>query len=285
MEHGSRPDRSESPTHTDHESENDKSNELDPAISLGDFGKVVLLKANRKLTDHEKLFLLNNHFVPPHSYKFPPRLVSGCNRHFQHRWLEQYNGLVYSESEDGGFCKYCVLFAVDGPAMELGVLVNRPLIDFKRATDKLADHFRSKKFHKTALEAAEAFSTSMKNPDMAIDHRLSSERRQRASENRLKLLSIAETVLFCGRQGLPFRAHRDDSPSTNENPHANHGNFLALLQFRVQAGDRVLEEHLKTAAANALYTSKTVQNQMIAICGDIIRRNFCTWYRRLVSSL
>ena len=51
----------------------------------------------------------------------------------------------------------------------------------------------------------------------------------------------------------------------------NHGNFLALLHFRVQAGDQVLDEHLKTAAGNALYTSKTVQNEMITICGDIIR--------------
>ena len=67
------------------------------------------------------------------------------------------------------------------------------------------------------------------------------------------------------------KGHRDDTPSIIEDPLANHGNFLALLEFRVQVGDRVLKEHLETAARNALYTSKTVQNEMITICGDIIR--------------
>ena len=57
-----------------------------------------------------------------------------------------------------------------------------------------------------------------------------------------------------------------------EDSYANRGNFLALLHFRVQAGDQVLKEHLKTAAGNALYTSKTVQNEMITICGSVIRR-------------
>ena len=55
-------------------------------------------------------------------------------------------------------------------------------------------------------------------------------------------------------------------------PVSNHGNFLALLEFRVQAGDQVLKEHLQTAQGNALYTSKTIQNQIITICGDLIRR-------------
>ena len=86
---------------------------------------------NRKLTDHEKYLLLTNHFVPPRNYQFPPRLVGGLIRHFQWNWLKKFNGLVYSESEDGGYCMYCVLFARGSSALELGALVNRPLIDFK----------------------------------------------------------------------------------------------------------------------------------------------------------
>ena len=78
-------------------------------------------------------------------------------------------------------------------------------------------------------------------------------------------------MIFCGRQGLAFRGHHDDTPSTKKDSCTNRGNFLALLHFRVQAGDQVLKEHLKRAAGNALYTSKTVQNEMITICGSIIR--------------
>ena len=35
----------------------------------------------------------------------------------------------------------------------------------------------------------------------------------------------------------------------------------------------MLEEHLKNSASNALYTSKTVQNELIVICGDIITKS------------
>ena len=80
-----------------------------PAVSSGDFARVVQLKGIRKLTDHETFFLLSNHFIPTRNYKFPARFVSGRNRHFQQSWLDQHNGLVYSESENGGYCKYCVI--------------------------------------------------------------------------------------------------------------------------------------------------------------------------------
>ena len=75
---------------------------------------------------------------------------------------------------------------------------------------------------------------------------------------------------LCERQGIALRGHHDDKPSVEEDPAKNHGNFLALLQFRVQSGDKVLLDHLKSAGGNATYTSKTIQNELIEICGDII---------------
>ena len=56
-------------------------------------------------------------------------------------------------------------------------------------------------------------------------------------------------------------------------PDEHHGHFLALLQFRVQSGDTILVEHLQSAHRNALYTSKTIQNEVIDICGNVIREN------------
>ena len=104
------------------------------AISSGDFGQVAQLKSRRKLTDHEKLTILSTHFVPPRNYMFPTLSVGGRDCCFQHGWLEKHNGLVYSELQDGGYCKYCVLIAREGPKLKLGALINRPLIEFKRAT-------------------------------------------------------------------------------------------------------------------------------------------------------
>ena len=41
----------------------------------------------------------------------------GC-QHFQCSWLTTYNKLVYSESEDGGYFKFCLLFGRCGPTQQ-----------------------------------------------------------------------------------------------------------------------------------------------------------------------
>ena len=242
---------------------------LHPAVSSGDLNLVQALKQERCLTDAEKYFLLKHSFVPNPGYSFPSRTISGSVRHFQHRWLTSYNGLVYSESADGGFCKFCVLFAQCTPTMkELGVLVTKPFTNFKKAVEKLSEHFHGKKFHKLAVEAAMIFMQIQNKRILLIDQQLSMQRTT-VVQNRLKLHSIVETII-CGRQGIPLRGHRDDHTCMDSDPLANHGNFMALLQFRIQAGDMVLSEHLQTAGGNAVYTSKTIQNEIIEICGNLI---------------
>lgn len=166
-----------------------------------------------------------------------------------------------------------MLFVTCEPSVrELGVLVTRPLTNFKKAIDKLNEHFCSqgRKSHQASMERGMAFCAVMEKPALAIDQQLSSNRAKLVAENQLKLQSIAATVIFCGRQAIAFRGRDDRSAVTNETT-VNHGNFQALLQFRIDAGDQVLKDHLKTAGGNAIYTSKEAQNEMIAICGDIIR--------------
>ena len=62
---------------------------LDPAVSCGDFHRVVNYKNNgqRELTDHEKHYFLNHHFIPSATYKFPAHTFRKQQRHFQHSWL------------------------------------------------------------------------------------------------------------------------------------------------------------------------------------------------------
>ena len=51
----------------------------------------------------------------------------------------------------------------------------------------------------------------------------------------------------------------------------NHGNFIALVNFRAQT-DETLKKHLQNAPRNAKYTSKTIQNQLIDIIGKRIQK-------------
>ena len=83
------------------------------------------------------------------------------------------------------------------------------------------------------------------------------------------MLSIAETVLFCGRQGLALHGH-DESNSILTQTDNNDGNFRALLRFRIDAVDNVSDRHLNTCGKNARYTSPSVQNELIVIGGKLI---------------
>lgn len=82
--------------------------------------------------------ILTNLWVPEVTYKFP--LVEKNktrNLRFQHRWLQLYKWLAYSEIKQGGFCKVCVVFSKIGGigGQKLCVLVLKPMDSFKKALE------------------------------------------------------------------------------------------------------------------------------------------------------
>ena len=79
-------------------------------------------------------------------------------------------------------------------------------------------------------------------------------------KNRTFLTSILKCVELCGRNGLALRGHMDDATNTDK---THQGNFKNLLDFRIDAGDIALKEHLETSRKNASYISKTTQNQLL----------------------
>jgi len=89
-----------------------------------------------------------------------------------------------------------------------------------------------------------------------------------AEENQKKLVPIVKTIILSGRQNIALRGHRDDSPLLLQKSggHKNEGNFRELLRFRTNAGDKVLESHLKNATPRKSYISKAVQNEIIECC-------------------
>ena len=60
---------------------------------------------------------------------------------------EKFNGLVYSAEDEGVYCKFCVLFGKfsDRHTNTLGVLIQQPLTNWKRATEKRKAHFSGAK--------------------------------------------------------------------------------------------------------------------------------------------
>ena len=104
------------------------------------------------------------------------------------------------------------------------------------------------------------------DPDRRIDGIIDKQLQESASFKNLALRSIVECVIFCGKQGISFRGHRDDA--TTSDP-TNRGNFISLLRFRAQSDD-VLRRFIESAPKNSTYTSKTVQKDLIDLCGQYI---------------
>ena len=61
-----------------------------------------------------------------------------------------------------------------------------------------------------------------------IDVRMLQQQESEFSFNKAALESIADCLVYCGKQGIALRGHRDDSTA---NESTNKGNFKALLFF------------------------------------------------------
>ena len=59
---------------------------------------------------------------------------------------------------------------------------------------------------------------------------LDAESQEVAKLNKLALTSIIECIIYCGKQGISFRGHRDNVTDDT----SKKGNFITLLQFRAQ---------------------------------------------------
>lgn len=127
--------------------------------------------------------------------------------------------------------------------------------------------------------SAENVIAIVENKQKNIILQVDQHKREEAEKNRGKLLPIIQTVRFCGRQQLPPRGHTDSGRIELDEPEENDGNFRSLLRYRANFGDNNLKEQLKTSSANVMYTSPTIQNEIIEIFGTSIQ----THIRRSVS--
>ena len=81
------------------------------------------------------------------------------------------------------------------------------------------------------------------------------------------LKSIIEAVVFCGKQNLPLRGHRDDRTTTS----SNRGNVWAILEIMAKRLG-TLREHLETRSKNAQYISRIIPNEVIDVVTEYIRK-------------
>lgn len=236
-----------------------------------------------KMSDHTKYSIFTNHWKPKKDFKFPTSSHVKRGREEQRKanigHFEKYPWLVFSEAKQGLFCKFCAVLChqklVGGQhTVSLKKLVTEPLQKYAKLSGKDGDleSHAATQYHKDAEIDAKHFISVFENPEGEILNLLNENKKAQTMQNRARLVPIIKTILLHGRQNIPLRGHRDDGSliEVGDDPVQNDGNFRALLRFRIDSGDVQLEDHLKSAGANATYISKTTANCLIKCCSDEI---------------
>lgn len=224
---------------------------------------------DNKLLNSEKNEVLRKLWSPSETFIYPS---SGKrNLKFQGKWLSEWKWLSYSKKVDGAFCKFCVLFNKDfvgkGSHQKMGQLCSEQFCNWKKARERFSEHQQSL-YHRNNVEVAHIIMKIETKQQDSIDVQLDDERKKQIMDNRTKLVPIIETVLFCGKQGLSLRGHRD-SGRVGEDAEENEGNFRELLRYRAKY-DENLQKSLANSKSNALYTSWKIQNEILEISNTLI---------------
>ncbi|XP_045482105.1 52 kDa repressor of the inhibitor of the protein kinase-like [Harmonia axyridis] len=231
------------------------------AVDFGQSTDIGNFIAFSSIQDKQKYDLLRMPYKPPATYNF--RQDVGPNkRPFIYKWLDQYEWMVYSRVLKGALCKYCVIFPPSVThGSTLGAFIKRPFIKYKDLHMQAKNH-ASSAWHKDSTIRVKNFIDVLSNEKPDILSLIDEGKKKSVAENRKKILPIIKTIVFCGTHDMPIRESNKNS-----------GNFSDLLKFRVDTGDKDLENHLFNAAGNSKYTSHRIQNEVISIAGHIIMTN------------
>ena len=121
----------------------------------------------------------------------------------------------------------------------MGSYKKTPFDKFKKFDDAAKSH-KTSSWHKGAVEQAQNFLSTVKNPELRIINQMDTAMNEVIEKNRQKLSPILSSIIFCGTHDLAIRGKEFTD-----------GNFQYLLNFRIEAGASILKDHIETARKNA----------------------------------
>ena len=205
------------------------------------------------------------------SYEFPVTIEAGrVRKRFVHQWLNTgIHGLYIPDIWMEHFGYHASFGRQTGHnGAKLDKLFKSPLTYWTSACSKCKDHEQKSLMHRDSMLLLQQFKSVMEKKCPSVDLLADSALRARIKKNREILVPIVDGIIYCGRQNIALRGHRDDSKNYDDD--GNSGNFQELLKYGIRRGDKVLADHFRNAPKNATYRSKTVQNEIIDCCYDHI---------------
>lgn len=121
--------------------------------------------------------------------------------------------------------------------------------------------------HRDAVVAWNSF-TKMKRSKSSVTDMMGSARAQHVASNVHYMKTIAEVILLCSQQEIGLRGHRESERSLNR------GNFMEILQL-VALHDKSVQDRLQQGPRNCMYTSPEIQNSLLHVMGEMVRKKIC----------
>jgi hypothetical protein len=256
----------------------EESSHISSFVSATDISTII--KNPSKMSDSSKMEFLDKCWRPHPNFNFESvEFKIGQktkNISFQHSWIKEYEWLTYSNHAEyrGGWCLPCVLSSQClEMTSEKAAFVKTPFTNFNKSKELLRAH-ESKKYHLENVRRFLTIRAQMHKPELRIDSQMNLMSNENIKNNKQVLPIIVDAVMYCARQQISLRGHRDSKINYDDSTTIqNEGNFVALIRL-LASQNPVLKEHLTSGPKNALYTSKTIQNQIILIAASIIRDYF-----------
>jgi hypothetical protein len=133
---------------------------------------------------------------------FPATAIRGVSSRYSNIWLEKYPWLHYSETDDGVFCIWCMLFeGSDNLFVKASVRDWGNLGKYIKRHENSADHLHCKDKSENFIAIA-CIAEGTKHDFVSM---LSSAFAGKIERNHKILKSILKVIVLCGRQNIALR--------------------------------------------------------------------------------
>lgn len=188
--------------------------------------------------------------------KFPKQ---SDGRSFQPTWIDKFEWIEYSKQIDKVFCYQCRQFG----KQTNDVFITGGFNGWKRALSSGQGFLKheSSELHIQSMASWNEKQTRTKT-DQSISNLLSTNVLEK---RRYYFKAIVEAIFFLVSNELPFRGSWDSDENSES------GLFNSLFDYTMQK-DKYLQECQYAMPANATYKSPQIQNELIKIIADELRK-------------
>lgn len=236
----------------------------------------VLFRESAMTPDRVRSLILTGPCQPGLNDQFSDFPANSRGRKFKTHWYymdmdtsnpnKVRNWLIYSPRSNKMYCFYCwLMLSLKTNSVWGNIRIG--ISNFKKGIEKIKLHEESgshremqNKFVVTKLRLIK---------DKTIIHEQLRVEIEDIKRNREALKRIIDVILFLGKQNIPLRGHKETSDGKNK------GNFIEFMEF-LKKYDVILADHMSNAKKNALYTSPQIQNEILNLLGQHIRKSIVT---------